>query len=83
MTDYVTKQVFHTKLDRKKLTVCTTLKHPIKSLENKEVLRQNVFISFRRKSKSQINVFQSIGRAGKKPKKQQFMPKFEVSNSTL
>ena len=57
MTDYVTKQVFHTKLERKKkLTVCTTLKHPIKSLENKEVLRQNVFISFRRKSKSQINV---------------------------
>ena len=42
--------------EKKKLTVCTTLKHPIKSLENKEVLRQNVFISFRRKSKSQINV---------------------------
>ena len=63
-TDYVTKQVFPTKL-----TACTALKHPIKSLENKEVLRQDVFISFRRKCKSQIYVFQSIGRAGKKPKK--------------
>ena len=49
--------------------MCTALKHPIKSLVNKEVLRQNVFISFRRKCKSQINVFQSIGKAGKKPNK--------------